>query len=93
MGLSGTGKRNTNVYKQFLDFFWPDCYWRGAIEEVQDSSWRGVSYFKNATHIGLTATPKKPKKQTIPDILATLFTRIHWNKVLMMVSLLLIDNS
>jgi type I restriction enzyme R subunit len=54
-----------NVYKQFSpDFFdlivIDECH-RGSAKE--DSSWREIlSYFKNATHIGLTATPKETKE-------------------------------
>jgi len=60
-GLSGSEKE-ANVYKQFSpDFFdlivIDECH-RGSAKE--DSSWREIlTYFKNATHIGLTATPKE----------------------------------
>ena len=60
-GLSGYDYAS-NVYKQFSpDFFdlivIDECH-RGSAKE--DSSWREIlSYFKNATHIGLTATPKE----------------------------------
>lgn len=53
-----------NIYKQFSpDFFdlivIDECH-RGSAAE--DSAWRDVlSYFTNATHIGLTATPKETK--------------------------------
>ncbi len=53
-----------NIYKQFSpDFFdlivIDECH-RGSAAE--DSAWRDVlSYFSNATHIGLTATPKETK--------------------------------
>ena len=63
-GLSGTDD-DANVYKQFSpDFFdlivIDECH-RGSAKE--DSSWRDIlSYFKNATHIGLTATPKETKE-------------------------------
>ena len=63
-GLSGTDE-DANVYKQFSpDFFdlivIDECH-RGSAKE--DSSWREIlSYFKNATHIGLTATPKETKQ-------------------------------
>ncbi len=63
-GLSGTDE-HANVYKQFTpDFFdlivIDECH-RGSAKE--DSSWREIlSYFKNATHIGLTATPKETKE-------------------------------
>lgn len=60
-GLSGSGD-DANVYKQFSpDFFdlivIDECH-RGSAKE--DSSWREIlTYFKNATHVGLTATPKE----------------------------------
>lgn len=60
-GLSGFDEE-ANVYKQFSpDFFdlivIDECH-RGSAKE--DSSWREIlTYFKNATHIGLTATPKE----------------------------------
>lgn len=63
-GLSGTDD-DANVYKQFSpDFFdlivIDECH-RGSAKE--DSSWREIlSYFKNATHVGLTATPKETKE-------------------------------
>lgn len=63
-GLSGTDE-DANVYRQFSpDFFdlivIDECH-RGSAKE--DSSWREIlSYFKNATHIGLTATPKETKE-------------------------------
>lgn len=60
-GLSGTDDA-ANVYKQFSrDFFdlivIDECH-RGSSKD--DSSWREIlTYFQNATHIGLTATPKE----------------------------------
>ncbi len=63
-GLSGSNE-DANVYKQFSpDFFdlivIDECH-RGSAKE--DSSWRDIlTYFKNATHIGLTATPKETKE-------------------------------
>lgn len=54
-----------NVYKQFSpDFFdlvvIDECH-RGSAAE--DSAWREIlEYFKNATHVGLTATPKETKE-------------------------------
>lgn len=60
-GLSGTDEA-ANVYKQFSrDFFdlivIDECH-RGSAKD--DSSWREIlTYFQNATHIGLTATPKE----------------------------------
>jgi type I restriction enzyme R subunit len=53
-----------NIYKQFTpDFFdlvvIDECH-RGSAAE--DSAWRSIlDYFSNATHIGLTATPKETK--------------------------------
>ena len=63
-GLSGTDD-DADVYKQFSPEFFDlividECH-RGSAKE--DSSWREIlSYFKNATHIGLTATPKETKE-------------------------------
>lgn len=63
-GLSGNDDE-ANVYKQFSpDFFdlivIDECH-RGSAKE--DSSWREIlKHFKNATHIGLTATPKETKE-------------------------------
>ena len=63
-GLSGNDEE-ANAYKQFSpDFFdlivIDECH-RGSAKE--DSSWREIlSYFNNATHIGLTATPKETKE-------------------------------
>jgi len=60
-GLSGTNEA-ANVYKQFSrDFFdlivIDECH-RGSAKD--DSNWREIlTYFQNATHIGLTATPKE----------------------------------
>lgn len=60
-GLSGTDE-DANVYKQFSPTFFDliiidECH-RGSAKE--DSSWREIlTYFKSATHIGLTATPKE----------------------------------
>lgn len=60
-GLSGSDEA-TNVYKEFSrDFFdlvvIDECH-RGSVKE--DSAWREIlNYFENATHIGLTATPKE----------------------------------
>src|SRR3546814_99808 len=53
-----------NIYKQFSpDFFdlvvIDECH-RGSAAE--DSAWREIlDYFSNATHIGLTATPKETR--------------------------------
>ncbi|MEW6005466.1 MAG: EcoAI/FtnUII family type I restriction enzme subunit R [Stygiobacter sp.] len=60
-GLSGN-EEDKNVYKQFSrDFFdlivVDECH-RGSAKE--DSAWHEIlTYFQNATHIGLTATPKE----------------------------------
>jgi type I restriction enzyme, R subunit len=60
-GLSGTDDA-ANVYKQFSANFFDlividECH-RGSTKE--DSNWREIlTYFSNATHIGLTATPKE----------------------------------
>ncbi|MFC3040398.1 EcoAI/FtnUII family type I restriction enzme subunit R [Virgibacillus xinjiangensis] len=63
-GISGTEDAQ-NIYKQFSpDFFdlvvVDECH-RGSAAE--DSAWREIlQYFSNATHIGLTATPKETKE-------------------------------
>jgi type I restriction enzyme R subunit len=60
-GISGN-EEEANIYKQFsADFFdlvvIDECH-RGSAAE--DSAWREIlAYFKNATHLGLTATPKE----------------------------------
>jgi len=60
-GLTGT-EEDRNIFKQFSrDFFdliiIDECH-RGSARD--DSAWREVlSYFSNATQIGLTATPKE----------------------------------
>jgi len=60
-GLSGN-EEEANVYKEFSANFFDlvvidECH-RGSANE--DSHWREIlTYFKNATHIGLTATPKE----------------------------------
>lgn len=62
-GLSGN-EEDKNIYKQFSpDFFdlivIDECH-RGSAKD--DSAWREIlTYFKKATHIGLTATPKETK--------------------------------
>lgn len=62
--VTGTDEEQ-NIYKQFSpDFFdlivVDECH-RGSAAE--DSAWREVlEYFGNATHIGLTATPKETKE-------------------------------
>lgn len=58
-------EEDKNIYKQFSpDFFdlivVDECH-RGSASE--DSAWREVlDYFSNATHVGLTATPKETKE-------------------------------
>jgi type I restriction enzyme R subunit len=58
-------EEDKNIYKQFTpDFFdlivVDECH-RGSASE--DSAWREVlEYFSNATHVGLTATPKETKE-------------------------------
>ncbi|CAI8887888.1 EcoAI/FtnUII family type I restriction enzme subunit R [Pseudomonas zeae] len=62
--VTGT-EEEMNVYKQFSpDFFdlivIDECH-RGSAAE--DSAWREIlDYFSNATHLGLTATPKETKE-------------------------------
>jgi len=62
-GLSGSDD-DANIYKQFSpDFFdlivVDECH-RGSSKG--DSAWREIlRYYQNATHIGLTATPKETK--------------------------------
>ena len=62
--VTGT-EEEKNTYKQFSrDFFdlvvIDECH-RGSAAE--DSAWREIlDYFSNATHIGLTATPKETKE-------------------------------
>ena len=63
-GLTGSDEE-ANAYKQFSpDFFdlivIDECH-RGSANE--ESAWRDIlTYFKNATHIGLTATPRETKE-------------------------------
>jgi type I restriction enzyme R subunit len=63
-GLSGADE-DANAYKQFSpDFFdliiIDECH-RGSAKD--DSAWREIlTYFKSATHVGLTATPKETKE-------------------------------
>jgi len=63
-GLSGN-EEDKNIYKQFSPEFFDlivvdECH-RGSAKE--DSSWREIlQYFKAATQIGLTATPKETKE-------------------------------
>lgn len=62
--VTGT-EEEQNIYKQFSpDFFdlivIDECH-RGSAAE--DSAWRSIlTFFNNATHIGLTATPKETKE-------------------------------
>lgn len=64
-GLSDNKNSENDAYKQFSpDFFdlviVDECH-RGSARE--DSKWREIlEYFKSATHIGLTATPKETKE-------------------------------
>lgn len=64
-GLSDNKSSDNDAYKQFSpDFFdlvvVDECH-RGSARE--DSKWREIlEYFKGATHIGLTATPKETKE-------------------------------
>ena len=63
-GLSDSKSLDNDAYKQFSpDFFdlviVDECH-RGSARE--DSKWREIlEYFKGATHIGLTATPRETK--------------------------------
>lgn len=63
-GLTGTDEE-ANAYKQFSPEFFDlividECH-RGSANE--ESAWREIlTYFKNATHIGLTATPRETKE-------------------------------
>lgn len=63
-GLSGSDE-DANAYmkfsKDFFDLIVIDECHRGSAKE--DSAWREIlNYFNNATHIGLTATPKETKE-------------------------------
>ena len=64
-GLSDNSEGANDAYKQFSpDFFdlivVDECH-RGSARE--DSRWRAIlEYFGNATHVGLTATPKETKE-------------------------------
>lgn len=61
-GLSNSDPEMQDAYKDFSPNFFDliiidECH-RGSAKE--DSSWRDIlTYFKSATHIGLTATPKE----------------------------------
>jgi type I restriction enzyme R subunit len=67
-GLSDS--KSDDAYKQFSpDFFdlivIDECH-RGSAKE--DSKWREIlNYFNNATHVGLTATPKETKEVSNQD--------------------------
>jgi type I restriction enzyme, R subunit len=67
--VSGTDEAQ-NIYKQFSpDFFdlivVDECH-RGSADE--DSAWREIlTYFTNATQVGLTATPKETKEISNSD--------------------------
>lgn len=64
-GLSDSKNSDNDAYKQFSPNFFDlvivdECH-RGSARE--DSKWREIlEYFKDATHIGLTATPKETKE-------------------------------
>ncbi len=64
-GLSDNKNSDSDAYKQFSPEFFDlvivdECH-RGSARE--DSKWREIlDYFKGATHIGLTATPKETKE-------------------------------
>jgi type I restriction enzyme R subunit len=64
-GLSNNNDADTDAYKQFSPEFFDlvvvdECH-RGSARE--NSKWREIlDYFKSATHIGLTATPKETKE-------------------------------
>ena len=64
-GLSDNKNSDADAYRQFSPEFFDlvivdECH-RGSARE--DSKWREIlDYFKGATHIGLTATPKETKE-------------------------------
>lgn len=68
-GLAGADEQ-ANAYKQFSPEFFDlividECH-RGSAKD--DSAWREIlTYFKKATHIGLTATPKETKEVSNSD--------------------------
>lgn len=68
-GLTGADEQ-ANAYKQFSPEFFDliiidECH-RGSANE--DSQWREIlTYFKKATHIGLTATPKETNETSNID--------------------------
>jgi len=72
-GLSGADE-DANAYKQFSpDFFdlivIDECH-RGSANE--DSAWREIlKYFNNATHVGLTATPKETNEASNSEYFGT----------------------
>ena len=78
-----------DAYKEFSrDFFdliiIDECH-RGSA--AADSAWREIlSYFNNATHIGLTATPKETKTSQILNISVILFIPILLSKEFQTVS-------
>ncbi|MDZ7614636.1 MAG: DEAD/DEAH box helicase family protein [Flavobacteriaceae bacterium] len=60
----------------FFDLIVIDECHRGSAKE--DSSWREIlTYFKNATHIGLTATPKETTETSNSNILESPFILTH----------------
>ncbi len=71
-GLSDS--KSADAYKQFSPEFFDliiidECH-RGSVKE--DSKWREIlAYFDNATHIGLTATPKETKEVSNQDYFGT----------------------
>lgn len=77
-GISGS-EEEKNIYKQFSSGFFDliivdECH-RGSAKE--DSAWREIlDYFKGATQIGLTATPKETKDTSNIEYLAILYTPI-----------------
>lgn len=72
-GLSGADE-DANAYKQFSpDFFdlivIDECH-RGSANE--ESAWREIlKYFNNATHVGLTATPKETNEASNSEYFGT----------------------
>ena len=64
-GLSDNKNSDDDAYKQFSPEFFDliivdECH-RGSARE--DSKWREIlEYFKDGTHVGLTATPKETKE-------------------------------
>jgi len=85
-------KAYKQVARDFFDLIVIDECHRGSAAE--DSAWREIlEYFSSATQIGMTATPKKPKKCPILTTLVNLFTFIRLKKALKMVFWLPIKSS